>query len=564
MKLRIALAALLAGALAPAARAAIPPIPIPSTPAQPTYVGAPARPHPIAGIGRTPRNPFMAPNGFSEIHDDGWQTDAISWGGPLGRSPETMSSMIARDCGSITFDAHGRLLSVCVGVAGPELYMFDPKTLATIATFALPPRQGVPSGSIFQDFTGGGYFYLDDKGRVVTATTTRHIYVIAETPDGTGFTKVRDYDLSHVLTPTEKITSALPDSHGLLWFVARSDGVVGTLNFATGAIHVVRLGHGADGEIENSFAVDQHGGVYIATDRKLYRFVAGRRDVPKITWRVRYPNTYEHKPGQVDDGTGTTPTVIYGGYVNITDNADPMDVVVYRTRVKLARRLHRMVCRVPVFKKGASADENSLIVAGRSMLVENNYGYTGPSVTSGGGVTSPGVRAHRHQPQRQGLPRRVAQRHRARPDGRLQAVARERADLHVHQGSGRRRPLVLDDAQLPHRAGRVQAAGGHGRRLQQQLRGDRARAGRHRVPRHARRDHRAQRYVGRAACGPAPVGACAHRRVRACAHPNYFNSADVFPSSSRATTSSWICWVPSKMSRILTSRAHFSSSSPSP
>lgn len=400
MKLRLLCIALLAGALAPAARASIPPIPIPSTPTEPTYVGAPATAHPIKGIPATPRNRFMAPNGTSEIHDDGWQTDAISWGGPLGRSPMTLSSMIQRDCGSITFDARGRVLSVCVGVAGPELYMFDPNTLATVATFSLPPRQGITSGSIFQDFTGGGYFYLDNKGRVVTSTTTRHIYVIAETPDGDGFTQVGDYDLSHVLTPTEKITSALPDSNGLLWFVARSDGVVGTLNFATGAIHVVRLGHGADGEIENSFAVDQSGGVYIATNRKLYRFVA-RHGIPKITWQVRYPNSYESKPGQVDDGTGTTPTVMQGGYVNITDNADPMDVVVYRTAVKLTHRvrrnhhwrrvrLPRMVCKVPVFAKGASADENSLIVAGRSMIVENNYGYTGPTVTEGGGLTAPG------------------------------------------------------------------------------------------------------------------------------------------------------------------------------
>ena len=390
MKLRLLCLALLAGALAPAARAATGPIPIASTPTQPTYEGAPARAQPIKGIPPTPRNPFMAPNGTSEIHDDGWQTDAITWGGPLGRSPVTLSSMIERDCGSITFDARGRLLSVCVGVTGPELYMFDPNTLATVATFSLPPRQGIPSGSIFQDFTGGGYFYLDAKGQVVTATTTRHIDVIGETPGGDGFTQVGDYDLSHVLTPTEKITSALPDSRGLLWFVARSDGVVGTLNFATGAIHVVRLGHGADGEIENSFAVDQHGGVYVATDRKLYRFVAGRHGVPKITWQVRYPNSYESKPGQVDDGTGTTPTVMPGGYVNITDNADPMDVVVYRTRVRLARRLHRMVCKVPVFAKGASADENSLIVAGRSMIVENNYGYAGPTVTERGGLTAPG------------------------------------------------------------------------------------------------------------------------------------------------------------------------------
>jgi hypothetical protein len=43
----------------------------------------------------------------------------------------------------------------------------------------------------------------------------------------------------------------------------------------------------------------------------------------------------------------------------------------------------------------------------------------------------------------------------------------------------------------------------------------------------------------------------------------YLSSAEVFPSSSRATTRSWICWVPSNRSRILASRAHFSRSSPS-
>ena len=93
------------------------------------------------------------------------------------------STLINHDCGSITVDAKGRLVSVCVGLAGPELYRFDPHTLATLATFALPPRQSLPSDptSVFQDFTGGGYFYLDARDRVVTSTTTRHILVIADT-----------------------------------------------------------------------------------------------------------------------------------------------------------------------------------------------------------------------------------------------------------------------------------------------------------------------------------------------------------------------------------------------
>jgi hypothetical protein len=387
----------LLGASASSAQA----LPIPSLGAQPAYEGAPATPHRIRHIPPTPRNPFRAGNGRSEIHNDAWQTDAFRWGGPLGRSPRTFSTLINRDCGSITFDSRGRVISVCVGAGGPQLYMFDPNTLATLATFSLPPRQSIPQ-NVFQDYTGGGYFYLDNHDRVVVSTTTHHIFVIAETPDGSGFTKVGDYDLTHVLSSAENITSALPDSRGLLWFVTKTDGVVGTLNFSTGAIHVKRLGNGSDGEIENSFATDKHRGVYIATNHKLYRFVARRSGAPRITWQVTYPNSGEHKIGQVDDGTGTTPTVMHGGYVNITDNADPMDVVVYRTAVKLRHRVfrhhrwrrvrrRRMVCKVPVFSKGASATENSIIVAGRSMIVENNYGYHDPTDVENGKLTAPGL-----------------------------------------------------------------------------------------------------------------------------------------------------------------------------
>jgi hypothetical protein len=366
-------------------------VPIPFVPVAPVFRGAPARPHPIRGVAPTPQNPSMAANGRSEIHNDAWQTDTYARSGPLGRSSRTRSAQLTptADCGSITFDRRGRLISVCVGVAGPTLYMFAPGTLSTLARFALPPRQVVP-GNVFQDFTGGGYFYLDRHDRVVTATTTRHIYVIAEAQGGPGFRLARDLDLSRTLRANERISSALPDQHGLLWFVARNDGVVGTVSFATGAVRVVRIGRGTRGEIENSFATDEHGGVYIASNRRLYRFSAARDGRPRITWQVAYPNSLEHKPGQVDDGTGTTPTVMPGGYVSITDNADPMDVVVYRTANRLRPRQDRLVCRVPVFARGAGDTENSLIGGGRAMIVENNYGYSGPTAVSSGKVTVPG------------------------------------------------------------------------------------------------------------------------------------------------------------------------------
>jgi hypothetical protein len=66
-----------------------------------------------------------------------------------------------------------------------------------------------------------------------------------------------------------------------------------------------------------------------------------------------------------------------------------MNIVVYRTK----RRLHgakRTVCRQPVFEPGASATENTLLTAGRSLIVENNYGYQDPFGPNGGAVTEPG------------------------------------------------------------------------------------------------------------------------------------------------------------------------------
>ena len=75
-------------------------------------------------------------------------------------------------------------------------------------------------------------------------------------------------------------------------------------------------------------------------------------------------------------------------YVAITDNADPMNVVI----VKRAKRVRgtRTVCTQPVFGAGASATDNSLIGTARSVVVENNFGYGGVGATSGGSTT-PGL-----------------------------------------------------------------------------------------------------------------------------------------------------------------------------
>jgi hypothetical protein len=370
---------------APATALPIVPLGLPSS--LPAFSGHAAKPHRIRQT-VAPQNPFMAKNPSSNIHDDTWMTDSYGRRGPMGRSlVATSEAKPPALCGSLTFDRRGRIVTVCpTQFAGPQVRIIDPQTLATIASYDLPSAPDPPGTKTYQNFSGGGYFFLDQKDRIWVPTKTDHMYVIGESPDGSSLVLRRDYDLTSGLDESvERITSALPDFHGRIWFVSKVDGRVGTLNPKTGRLKVIRLNE----EIENSFAVGRDG-VYIVSDRHMYRFAARRDGMPKIVWRAGYPNSGIVKPSQVDAGSGTTPTIMKGGFVAITDNADPMDVVVYRTRPHLRRHQKRVVCKVPVFAAGASATENSLLTAGRSLIVENNYGYQDPFGPMSGAVTAPG------------------------------------------------------------------------------------------------------------------------------------------------------------------------------
>jgi hypothetical protein len=75
-------------------------------------------------------------------------------------------------------------------------------------------------------------------------------------------------------------------------------------------------------------------------------------------------------------------------FVAITDNADPMNVVVYRRARQVTGS--RLVCTHPVFELGEGATDQSLIGTDKSIVVENNYGYTGPTSVMDGATTTPG------------------------------------------------------------------------------------------------------------------------------------------------------------------------------
>jgi hypothetical protein len=385
-------ASLFAAASAAAQTPGLPVVPIPTDPGNSSvtpFEGSEASANPADGGPAPPRHPFMAPNGRSNIHDDAYMTDTYGIPGPLGDGAEA-STLFARECASVTFDSQGRIVTICVGLDRPVLALLDPHTLETLAAFQLPARTLSSLGNPFTDFSGGGYFFLDHQDHAVLPTNERHVLEVA-IAGGPSFALVRDYDLSGSIASGDGIVSVLPDWSGRYWFATRS-GLVGTIDRSSGAVQVKRL----EGEgISNSFAIDETGGVFIVSDRALYRFDAAPNGAPQVSWREVYPNSGVHKPGQSDAGSGTTPTLMGRDWVAITDNADPMDVVVYRRARTLGTNKgaspDRLVCSQPVFERGGSATDQSLIATDRSIVAENNFGYSGPTATMNGGVTSPGL-----------------------------------------------------------------------------------------------------------------------------------------------------------------------------
>ncbi|HVU74299.1 MAG TPA: hypothetical protein VHE83_15140 [Mycobacteriales bacterium] len=387
------------------------PVPLPPLPndprglALPPSTGAPAAGDPLPDPSPPPRHPHMAPNNRSNLHDDAYQSNVIPGRGPSGAQLTVTSAFLQEECASLTFTRRGQIASVCVGAVGETFDVFDPHSLDLLASYALPTELKLSAGSVTGSsssatFGGGGYFYLDDKDEAVVPLVDGRVVVLAVSDAAMPtISRVKVYDIK-AATQGQSIESVLPDWAGRLWFVT-TGGIVGiidpsgsgakTLTITTPAGAPVNAGQPE--KIGNSFAVDESGGVFVVTEEALYRFDAVD-GAPSMTWRAPYEHGTRTKPGEVNHGSGTTPTLIGsasspgGGLVAILDNADPSMHVDVFPRGKTGS--HAAVCSHAILTDhpNANSDENNLISLGRSIWAENNYGQPGPIQV---GTTVPGM-----------------------------------------------------------------------------------------------------------------------------------------------------------------------------
>ena len=365
-----------------------------------------------------PQHPFMAKTDRSAMHAGSWESDVHPASAVSSKNIKIISrragGSAARQCATFTFIEQGHPLILCGGLTSFRLQLLDKDTLELLAKYDLPMRPSTfesivkrDTDIIFTDTSGGAYMYLDNEGRAVLADAKQKIRRIKPTQNNKGtwkFVEIDSWDMNKYVPndcyhwnnlfpkgECDGITTVMPDYNGLLWWVTRN-GRVGSLNTETGKVLFTILN---GEEIQNSFAVDKEG-AYIVSDYAMYhmKLLDGQ---PIQQWRFEYDRGSGRKVGSINQGSGTSPSLFGDNYLTFTDNADSnMNIYVAR-RNSLNGDEERIICKIPVFKTGFSVTDNSMIAYNRSIILENNSGYTNSMIQTNyedvvGGVVRVDVR----------------------------------------------------------------------------------------------------------------------------------------------------------------------------
>lgn len=365
----------------------------------PAYYGGPAAAQPLEPTG-VPQHPYLAPEGVNGMHGNSYNTGTYDYSGPLGVDPVVRSramNVFGGLVATLMFDSQGRIMCISGNVVGFRLLLMDAETLEILAETRLPQRASTREffrtldfSHISSDTSGGAYCHLlsGDRPIIGNSDNVIQIFYIDESSGKPEWKVEAEYDVSPYLEAGAYITDAIPDFEGNIWFVTRP-GDVGFVDPATGEAHLMRL---EGEEIQNTLAVCADG-IYIVSDWAMYRFEI-QNGAPVYTWRTVYDRGVETKPGAINQGSGTTPTLLdvpcADGHIRrlcaITDNADErVNLVVYD------RDTGEAIVTEPLFEKGRSVSENSIIAHGRSFIIENNYSESGAGFLVSDPTSAPGV-----------------------------------------------------------------------------------------------------------------------------------------------------------------------------
>lgn len=320
-----------------------------------------------------PPHPYLDNRGDSRVHNDHYNSASYERTGPVGPEIDITTSQLGTlsgVCAMLAMLDNGYVIGSCL-VANDAtgirvmLTMFDNENLDIVAERDLGFRPFVPNSA------GGAYFSLDESENIIIGPATNRLeqYRI-EIVDG-----APQFELDYAkeipgLAPAMAITDPMLqdtvlDYEGRLWFMV-NDGRVGYYDRENDRIKMTDL----ERELENSMVVDERG-IYLVTVGSVARLSAG----PDGEVRVDWESQYDIGSGSgLLAGSGSSPTLLgtSDDLFSFADNADnQVNLIV------LDRDDGTTVCKVPVFREGESATENTVIGYEDDIVIVNNAGFQG-------------------------------------------------------------------------------------------------------------------------------------------------------------------------------------------
>lgn len=260
-------------------------------------------------------------------------------------------------------------------------------------------RYGAPQTNVKSPFAGAYTALLHDNTYLTGSSRTLLAYRDDRNNIHSPITLHKSYQIPYAAVPDpDSSTADHITGLAVLWdgriAVVTRYGYVGVVDLENGRSYFRKVDldpNGVRQRISNSIAVDMEAGIYVVSNREMYRFQWQQGP----TWETsslqspldgngscascwRY--TYEYAPpaaGTLGDGSGSTPSIMgdNGEYVVITDGAKVANLTVLRTGI-LAPNQSRLVARIPVTfgnpDRARTASEQSVLVSGYGMLVVSN------------------------------------------------------------------------------------------------------------------------------------------------------------------------------------------------
>ncbi len=320
-----------------------------------------------------PTNPHLASSTWPIFHRDSYAQHSSELPGVEGRGEvsATIVPMMGMGFPVFTlFDGNGDIIAVLKTLGGANLAKVDRETLTIVDIQVLPssascaadPLQCV-GGGLF----GGAYGYVDDEDRAVMGVGTT-----VQRWNTTVDPMVREdlVDVSSSLGATEVLAGITVLYSGEILFVG-DQGTVGLLPADIESSTVLDTLAFPGEEVANGTTVDETGGIYLVTSEKLRRlsYVGGEL---AVAWEYHVGAPYaQPRPGRLGIGSGTTPSLVMDDMVTITDDETSMNLRVVRRAIDTAGA-PREVCNVRVFDQDEATTDNAIVVAGRTLIVEQN------------------------------------------------------------------------------------------------------------------------------------------------------------------------------------------------